>query len=535
MTERESAPSVNVLVADAISEKGIDVLRNAPGVEVTVRTGMSPTELAEAIADADGLVVRSATKVTPEVLEHAGRLKVIGRAGPGVDNIDHPAATRAGVVVMNTPGGNSVAAAEHTISLLTALARNVAQANADLRQGRWERKKYMGVEIAGKTIGIVGLGRIGREVARRAAGLRMQLLGHDPFVNEESVKGLGVAVCPLDELLARADFVTLHLPLSDNTRNTIDAAALARMKPGARLINCARGGLVDEAALLEALQSGRLAGAGLDVFATEPPSDRALVEHPAVVATPHLGASTIEAQQRVGTEIAEKIVEFFRSGVMLDAVNFPALGREEYGALQPLMNLAERLGSFLAQVSGTGMSRLDVQTFGEFGEHSIRPLAMAAAKGILSHVVEGAVSYVNALDLAQSRGLTVSEGRSSETTPYSGLLRLGLTTADGKSTVAGTLFSERHPRLVEVDGVPIESFLEGRMLFARNRDVPGVYGRIGTILGEAGVNIAGLQLGRISRSETAVSVISIDDPVPQDALKRILEIPEILTAKTVRI
>ena len=535
MSESHSPSSIKILVADAVSEDGVSLLRSSPGIEVTVKTGMKPDELAKTIGDFDALIVRSATKVTPEVLGDPGRLKVIGRAGTGVDNIDLKAATRAGVVVLNTPGGNSLAAAEHTVTLLLALARNVPQANAELREGRWERKKYVGVEIAGKVLGVIGLGRIGREVVRRCRGLRMEVVGYDPFVTEESVADLGVTVCSLDDVLARSDFVTLHVPISDDTRNLINADAIALMKDGARLINCARGGLVDEQALLEAIESGKLAGAALDVFESEPPTNRRLVEHPRIVSTPHLGASTVEAQQRVGTEIAEKIREFFASGAMLDAVNFPSIGREAYREVQPLMNLAERLGRFLCQSVEGRLRRLQVRCFGEFGEYSLKPVAMAAAKGLLSPVVEGEVSFVNALDLAGSRGLTVDEGRSNENTPYSGLLRLTLDTEQGRTTVAGTLFTSTHPRLVEIDGVPIEAFPEGHLLLIRNRDVPGVVGKIGSILGRAAVNISDIQLGRLRGTDNAVSIISVDGPTPKDVLQELEAIPEILTVRPIEV
>jgi len=516
MSADTTSATTRVLIADAVSDKGVELLRDTPGFEVTVRTGMSQDELRETIGDFEGLVVRSATKVTGDVLASSGRLRVIGRAGTGVDNIDLDAATRAGVVVMNAPGGNSVAAAELTVAHLMALARNLVQANAELRAGRWERKKYVGVELDGKTLGVVGLGRIGREVARRAKGLRMEVLGFDPFVSSEVAEGFGVTYVELDELLARSDVVTLHLPMTQETRHLIDAGAIARMKPGARLINCARGGLVDESALIDALESGHLAGAALDVFETEPPSDRRIVDHPRIVATPHLGASTREAQERVGTEIAEKIRDYLQSGTILDAVNFPAIDRETSAALEPIMDLAVRLGSLAGQIAEGGYRRLDARTLGNMAEHSLRPIVMAAVKGLLGHAVEGEVSYVNALLLAKERGITVEEGRSSEASPYSGLLRLTLETDAGTTTVAGTLLAPEQPRLVEVDGLTIESRPEGHMLFVRNRDVPGVVGKIGTILGRSGVNIAGIHLGRTADQEGAISIIDVDLPVPPD-------------------
>ncbi len=517
-----------VLVADAVSEKGIDLLRETPGMDVTVKTGMSPDELAAIIGEHDALIVRSATKVTPKVLENSGRLRAIGRAGTGVDNIDLEAATRAGVVVMNTPGGNSVAAAELTFSLLLAMSRNVAQANADLRAGRWERKKYMGVEVAGKTLGVLGLGRIGREVARRAQAFRMNVLGYDPYVSSKIAAGSGIHTVSLDEVLSQADYVTLHLPVSDETRHMLDADKLKLMKPGARLINCARGGLIDESALLAALESGQLAGAALDVFESEPPPQDGLVGHPLVVSTPHLGASTREAQERVGTEIAQKIRDFFETGVILDAVNFPSIGREEYAVLGPIMTLSEHLGSFLGQVVDGGMRSLEVRTFGSFADQPLRPLAMAAAKGLLEPVLSGGVSYVNSMSRAEERGITVQEARSNEASHYSGLVRLTLKTDTQSATVAGTLFSPTRPRLVEVDGVLIEACPEGHMLFLRNRDVPGVVGGVGMILGQAGVNIAGIRLGRPEGSENAVSIINIDSAIPASALDEIQTLKDVI-------
>jgi D-3-phosphoglycerate dehydrogenase len=529
------APAFSVLVADSIAESGIELLRGTPGAHVHVQTGMSPDQLAKVIGDYDALIVRSATRVTEEVLRSIGRLRVVGRAGTGVDNIDLDAATRAGVVVINTPGGNSVAAAELTLSLLLSMARNVPQANHDLKQGRWERKKYMGVEVAGKTLGVVGLGRIGREVARRARAFRMKVVGYDPYVTSQLAEDGGIEAIPLDDLLARSDFVSLHVPVSDETRHMIDATAIERMKPGARLINCARGGLIDEDALLAALESGRISGAALDVFETEPPSNTRLIEHPLVVSTPHLGASTREAQERVGTEIAAKIRDFIQSGVILDAVNFPSIDREEFTELGPIMDLAERLGSFLVQISQGGFIALDVRAFGGFADHPVRPVAMAATRGLLSPITEGAVSYVNALTLAEERGITVGEGRSSEETPYSGMLRLTLETDRGTATVAGSLFTPDRPRLLEVDGISIESPLRGHLLFFRNRDVPGVVGRIGSVLGRAGVNIAGFQLGRSKGGGDAASIINVDGAVPVEALAEIERIAEVVLVRALHV
>lgn len=513
--------ALRVLVADAISEAGIEELRNADGCSVDVKTGMTPDELKATIGEYDALIVRSATKVTADVLAVAGRLRAIGRAGTGVDNIDLGAATDRGVVVMNTPGGNSVAAAELTLSLLLALARNVAQANAELREGRWERKKYMGSEVAGKKIGIVGLGRIGREVARMAQGFRMEALGYDPFVSTERAADLGIRGMELDALIAEADYITLHIPRTDETRHLIGAERLARMKQGVRIINCARGGLIDEAALLAALESGQVAGAGIDVFETEPPSDLSLVKHPNVVSTPHLGASTREAQVRVGTEIARKIVDYLQTGVILDAVNFPSINREEFTRLGPVMDLAERLGGFASQIAASGVKRVDVQMLGDYGDYALKPVVMAAVKGLLEPYCEGVVSHVNALQRAEERGVRIDQGRSSERTPYAGLLRVTLDSDDGSRTVAGTLYGTGKPRLVEVDGIPIESRPGGHMLLIENRDVPGVVGHIGALLGESGINIAGIQLGRIDGTERAISIVNVDSAVGGETLEAI--------------
>jgi D-3-phosphoglycerate dehydrogenase len=523
-----------VLVADAVSEAGIETLRATPGIEVTVRTGMDEPTLVGTVRDHDALIVRSATKVTAAVLREPGRLKVIGRAGTGVDNIDLDAATRAGIVVLNTPGGNSVAAAELTMALVQALARNIPQANQSLREGRWEPKKYTGTELAGKVLGVLGLGRIGREVALRAKAFRMDVLGHDPFVSRQVVEGLGIRAGSLDEVVAGSDFLTLHLPVSEDTRNLIDAGRIARMRAGARIVNCARGGLVDEGALLDALESGHLAGAALDVFASEPPSDRRLIEHPRVVSTPHLGASTREAQERVGTEIAEKVRDFLANGVILDAVNFPSIRREDYAVLGPIMDLAERLGSFLGQLADGGCRRFELRAYGTYAGQPSRPVAMAATRGLLRPMLQDGVSYVNALALAGERGITVEEARSNEPSPFAGLLRLSLETERGRATVAGTLYGPDRPRLVEVDGVPIEAYPQGDLLFFRNRDVPGVVGKIGTILGRSHVNIAGIQLGRAS-ADHAVSIINVDGPVPRASLEEIRQIPEILTVRSLTV
>ena len=529
-------PNVRILVADAISEAGIDLLRETEGFDVDVRTGMAPDELKKAIGDYEAMIVRSATKVTADVLQHCGTLRAIGRAGTGVDNIDLTAATEKGVVVMNTPGGNSVAAAELTLSLLLALARNVPQANADLRAGRWERKKYMGTEVAGKTLGVIGLGRIGREVARMAQGFRMNVVGYDPFVTAEVAANFGVCYAELDELVASADFITLHLPRTEETHHLIGRERLAKVKPGCCIVNCARGGLIDEPALFEALEDGRVAGAALDVFETEPPTDRRLVDHPRVVSTPHLGASTREAQLRVGTEIAGKIRDFIRSGIILDAVNFPPISRQEFATLGPVMDLANRLGTLAGQIAQGAPKKLELRQLGRFADESGQPVLMAAVKGLLSSHVEGAVSFVNALDLARQRGLQTEQSATTDgPTHFAALLRLRVETDRGETLVSGTLYGNDEPRVVEIDKVAVECLPSGHMLVIHNQDVPGVIGQLGRLLGEADVNIGGLQLGRLDGTDRAISIVLVDSPVPADTVERIRQIPEVTRVTPARI
>ena len=531
MAQQPGTTVFRVLVADAISPKGVEALQQTPGFEVTVRTGMERSELIEAIKDQDGLIVRSATKPDAEIIAAASQLKVIGRAGTGIDNIDLKAATAAGIVVMNTPGGNSVAAAELTVAHLLAMARNVVPSNIELRAQKWERKKYMGQELAGKTLGLVGLGRIGREVARIAQGLRMNVIGYDPFVSAEHGAALDIEVLSLDDVLKRSDAVSLHVPKTDETYHLLNAKSLAGMKKGALVINCARGGLIDEAALADALDSGHIGGAGIDVYEAEPPTDFRLVDHPRVVATPHLGASTREAQERVGVEIAEKVRDFLTDGMILDAVNLPSMDRETTKKTAPVMELADCAARFLAQISDGGFKRFEVQTYGEFAELTLKPVVTAAVRGLLSPILRKPVSVVNAPSIAADRGITIEESRSSESTGQVGLLRLTLQTDRGTTALSATLTSPQGtPRLVDIDGVAIETCLTGPLLFVRNQDRPGVFGQIATILGRSDVNIAGIQLGRGGEARGAISILQADSAIPAAALEEIRSIEEIHTA-----
>jgi D-3-phosphoglycerate dehydrogenase len=517
-----------VLIADELSPRALDIFRER-GVEADFSPGLSPAELAARIPAYDGLAVRSATKVTAAMLGHAVRLKVIGRAGIGVDNIDVPAATQRGIVVMNTPHGNSITTAEHAIALMLALAREIPAADRSTRAGKWEKSRFMGVELTGKVLGIVGCGNIGSIVADRAHGLRMKVLAFDPFLGEERAASLGVQKVELDELLARSDFITLHTPLTDATRNLIDAAALARTKPGVRLINCARGGLVVEADLLAALESGHVAGAALDVFAVEPARDNPLFASERVVVTPHLGASTSEAQENVALQVAEQIADFLLTGAVTNALNMPSVTAEEAPRLRPYMKLAEQLGSFAGQLTREGVAQVTVEYEGQAAGLNTRPLTALALAGLLRPALDS-VNLVNAPLIARERKIEVSEVKHDRPADYHTLVRLSVTTDRRTRNVAGTLFGDK-PRLVEIKGIRVEAELGRHMLYVTNEDKPGFIGRLGTILGEAGVNIAVFHLGRTAPGADAVALIEVDQPLDEPLLAAVRAIPGVVQAE----
>jgi D-3-phosphoglycerate dehydrogenase len=517
-----------VLIADELSPRALDIFRER-GIEADFSPGLSPAELAGCIAAYHGLAVRSATKVTAALLGHAKRLKVVGRAGIGVDNIDVPAATQRGVVVMNTPHGNSITTAEHAIAMMLALAREIAAADRSTRAGKWEKSRFMGVELTGKTLGIVGCGNIGSIVADRAHGLRMKVLAYDPFLGEERAAALGVQKVELDELLARSDFITLHTPLTDSTRNLIDAAALARTRPGVRLINCARGGLVVEADLLAALESGHIAGAALDVFAVEPARDNPLFASERVVVTPHLGASTSEAQENVALQVAEQIADFLLTGAVTNALNMPSVSAEEAPRLRPYMKLAEQLGSFAGQLTREGLTRVTIEYEGQAAELNTRPLTALALAGLLRPALDS-VNLVNAPLIARERDIEVTEVKHDRPGDYHTLVRLSVTTDRRTRNVAGTLFGDK-PRLVEIKGIRVEAELGRHMLYVTNEDKPGFIGRLGTILGAAGVNIAVFHLGRLAPGGDAVALIEVDQPLDEALLAAVRSIPGVVQAE----
>ena len=533
---------MKIVVADKITQRGIDLLRE-PGWEVVLPGAGA---LAAELAHADGLVVRSSTRVTDELLEQAPRLRVIGRAGVGVDNIDLDAATRRGILVMNTPGGNATSVAEHTLALLLALARLVPQLNAAIHAGRWEKSGALGVELRGKTLGLVGFGRVGSEVARRARALELRVLAYDPYISEGVAEEAGVELVPLDELVSRSDFISLHAALSPATENLINAGSIAKMKRGARLINTARGELVDEAALAEALRSGHLAGAALDVFAVEPPRNSPLLGLPNVIATPHVAGSTEEAQEEVGTQIAQQVRDYLAEGVMRNAVNLPTLSAEQYRRLRPYLELAERLGSLVAQVTAgrTGLGRVRIIYAGEPAELGTRLLRSAVLAGVLNTALDEKVNLVNSDAVAAARGLAVEERTRRREQGFPNTLEVAITpmhSGPGEDargfSVEGTVLHGTAPRILNIDGIEVEAPLEGVLLFFRNRDVPGVIGQVGTILGSRGINISTFALGRREavRGAEAVALVRLDGEVPDSIVLPIRSIEAITETRLVRL
>ncbi|THG42130.1 phosphoglycerate dehydrogenase [Sphingomonas olei] len=521
-----------VLISDKMDPKAAQIFRER-GVEVDEITGKTPDELKAMIGQYDGLAIRSSTKVTKDILEAATNLKVVGRAGIGVDNVDIPAASAKGVVVMNTPFGNSITTAEHAIALMFALARDLPEADKSTQAGKWEKNRFMGVEVTGKTLGLIGAGNIGSIVADRALGLKMKVVAYDPFLTEERAIELGVQKVTLDELLARADFITLHTPLTDQTRNILSAENLAKTKKGVRIINCARGGLIDEAALKQGLDSGHIGGAALDVFVTEPAKESPLFGTPNFISTPHLGASTTEAQVNVAIQVAEQMADYLVSGGVTNALNMPSLTAEEAPKLKPYMSLAEKLGSLVGQLAHGAIDRISIHMEGAAAELNPKPLTSAVLKGFLGTQTD-TVNMVNAPLLARERGMEVREIRTEREGDYHTLLRVSVRTADGERSVAGTLFGDQAARLVELFGIKVEADLTGAMLYVVNEDAPGFIGRLGTTLGEAGVNIGTFHLGRRQAGGEAVLLLSVDQPVTAELLATVKALPGVKTAMGLR-
>ena len=521
-----------VLIADELSPRAVAVFAEH-GVAADVAIGLKPDELAARIVGYEGLAVRSATKVTPALIAAARSLRVIGRAGIGVDNIDVPAATERGIVVMNTPYGNSITTAEHTIAMMFALARQLPAADRSTQAGKWEKSRFMGTELFGKTLGVIGCGNIGSIVASRALGLEMKVIAYDPFLSAERAIELGAERVGFDELLARADFITLHTPLTEATRNLIDAAAFAKMKRGVRLINCARGGLVVEADLAAALDSGQVAGAAVDAFVVEPATENPLFGRDNMVATPHLGAATTEAQENVAVQIAEQMSDFLLTGAVANAVNMPSLTAEEAVRLKPYMKLAEQLGSFAGQLTETGIKAVTIEYEGDVAELNVKPLTATALAGLLTPLLAD-VNPVNVRVMCAKRGIRVSETQRSGHGDYLNLIRVAVTTERRERVVAGTVFAGDKPRLVSVEGIPLEAGLGEHVLFVRNLDKPGFIGALGMALAAASINIATFHLGRTAAGEDAICLVEVDQPLTSALLASVRRLPNVVQVKSMK-
>ena len=523
-----------VLVSDKLSKTAVQIFKdNGVEVDYLPDLGKDKDKLLEAIGQYDGLAIRSATKVTEKIIAAAKNLRVIGRAGIGVDNVDIPAATKKGIIVMNTPFGNSITTAEHAISMLLSLARQIPEADASTRASKWEKNRFMGVEVTSKVLGIIGCGNIGTIVADRAHGLRMKVIAFDPFLSPERAVAIGVEKVELDELFARADFITLHTPLTDQTRNVISAGAIARMKAGVRIINCARGGLIDETALAEALKSGTVAGAALDVFLEEPAVDNPLFALPNVICTPHLGASTTEAQENVALQVAEQMSAYLMHGAITNALNFPSISAEEAPRLTPFVRLAEVLGSFAGQLTESSIRGIRIEYEGEVSSLNTKPMTAAALNGVLKPLLED-VNMVSAPQIARDRGIQVETINREQQGAYENYIRLTVMTEKQERGVAGTVFSNGKPRIIQVKGINMEAELTPNMIYITNEDKPGFIGRLGTLLGQLRINIANFNLGRLDVGSDAIALVSIDSVLGEGELKQIAGLEGVKQAKSLR-
>ena len=521
-----------VLISDKLSPAAVAIFKER-GVDVDVKPGLDKDELAKIIGDYDGLAIRSATKVTAKLLEHAKKLKVIGRAGIGVDNVDIPAATARGVIVMNTPFGNSITTAEHAIALMFALARQIPAADASTQAGKWEKNRFMGVELTGKTLGIIGCGNIGSIVASRGIGLKMHVVAYDPFLSEERAAEIGVEKVELDDLLKRADVITLHTPMTAQTKNILSAEAIAKTKKGVRIVNCARGGLVDEAALRAALDSGHVAGAAFDVFVEEPATKNPLFGCANVVATPHLGAATNEAQENVALQVAEQMSDYLTRGAISNAINFPSITAEEAPRLKPFIALAEGLGSFAGQLTDAPISKVTITYEGAVASLKIKALTSAAIAGLLRPSLVD-VNVVSAPTVAAHRGIVIDEVTRAAAGDYESFITLSVTTAKQERAVGGTVFHDGKPRILSIKGIKVDAEFTPSMIYVTNEDKPGFIGRFASLLGEAGVNIATFALGRDREGGSAIALVSIDGPAPEAVLAKVCQIPGVKQAKALR-
>ena len=526
---------MKILISDSLAAKGVDLLRSVPEFKVEFKPGLSPKELKDAVKDAEALVIRSATKVTADVIEAASRLRVIGRAGIGLDNVDIPAASQRGVVVMNTPEGNVVTTAEHTIAMLMALSRNIHQATTSMKMGQWQKKRFVGQEVYHKTLGIIGIGRIGRIVAERALGLGMRVVAFDPHLEPETIQRLGVAPVDLEELYRRSDYISVHTPLTRETKGLLNREAFAKMKDGVMIINCARGGIVHEQDLFEAIRTGKAAGAALDVFEKEPPDDNPLLKLDQVICTPHLGASTGEAQENVAVSIAEQIKEFFLAGGIRNAVNTPQITCELMSEICHYLTLAERLGSFLGQVTQGAMKAVTIEYMGGVAQMDTSPITLSVLKGLLEPLLQHEVNYVNAPILAKERGILVKDSRSEEAQDYLNLITIRVRSTAEDTLAAGTLFGKKEPRLVRFNDTSLEADIKGNLVLIYNEDVPGTFGSIGTCFGNHNINISMWKAGQIVETGENVLLLRVDSPVDEETMEDLMDLPNVNSVQLLEI
>ncbi len=524
-----------VLVSDPLSKRGLEILEKTKGLKFDLKPGLSPEELKKIIPEYDGIIIRSETKLKGEIIEAGKRLMVIGRAGIGLDNVELPAATKRGIVVMNTPQENAIAAAEHTIAMILSISRRIPQATASMKAGKWEKKKFMGLELYRKTLGIVGVGVIGAIVADRAKSLKMRVIATDPYLSKEAAEKKGIDLIPFEELLERSDFITVHTPLTDETRNLIDKKALRKMKNGVILINCARGGIVNEKDLQEAIQEGRVAGAALDVFEKEPAVGNPLVELDEVICTPHLGASTGEAHENVAVAIVQQVIDFLVLGEVRNAVNIPSVSPDVLPLLRPFIQLGEKLGSFLAQMASHAIEEVTIDYHGEVTAYGIKPITNSVLKGLLSPHLGETVNFVNAPMIAKERGIRVIESIHTQAEDFASLMSITARSHREVNTIAGTLFGRKELRIVRLNDFLIEAIPEGDILLIDNDDRPGVIGNLGMALGGKNMNIATMELGRDRKGGRAIALIHLDNPLPAGALDEILKMPNIIAAREIHL
>jgi len=527
---------MKILVSDPLAEEGLKVLTDISEFEVDVNTALKPEELKSIVKNYDALIVRSATKVTKEIIDAADKLKVIGRAGVGLDNVDLEAATQKGIIVMNTPAGNTISTCEHTMSMILASSRNIPQAHVSMKAGEWKRSKFMGVELFGKTLGVVGFGRIGTEVAKRAFSFGMKVLAYDPFLSAKIAEDLGVEVADLNEVLKNSDFITVHTPLTEETQHLISTKEFAMMKKGVRIINCARGGIIDEAALVVAIQEGKVAQAALDVFEKEPlPADSPLLKLPNVVLTPHLGASTEEAQVNVSIEVSEIVRDALLNKGIRNAANYPCLEAEVCNILEPYINLSEKLGKFAGQITEGRLQELNITYSGSIIQYDLSPLTMALVKGVFTPVLRETVNFINAVSLAKSRGVGIRESKLSKESEFTSLIQLEVITDKESIKICGTLSANKQARIVKINDTYVEVIPQGEMIVLHNWDRPGIIGNIGTLLGKYNINIAAMTFGRQSPGGRAISVLNVDAVVPAELLDKIKKLENVLEVKTIKI